>query len=46
MFDPLDETIKHDEAIPLKEKVTKGIVIVVLAIVLFGGLYALVRMAG
>ena len=46
MFDPLEETIKHDEATPVKEKVTKGIVIVVLAIVLFGGLYALVRMAG
>lgn len=43
MFEPLDETIKHDEAIPAKERVTKWIMYVIIAVVLFGGLYLLVR---
>lgn len=45
MFDALDERIKHDEEAPAKERIMKGIVIVVLSVVLFGGLYFLVRLS-
>jgi hypothetical protein len=46
MFDSLDEKIKHDAAAETtsRERVVKGIVIAVLSILLFGGLYFAVRM--
>ena len=45
MFDTLDDRIKHDEAAPRKEKIVKGIAVLVISVVLFGGLYFLVRLA-
>jgi len=46
MFDSLDDRIKHDDAveIPRRERVVKGVVVAVLSILLFGGLYFAVRM--
>ena len=46
MFDTLDQIIKHDDAvvISLKERIVKGVVIAVLSIALFGGLYLAVHM--
>lgn len=44
MFDTLEDRIKHDEEAPRKEKVVKGIAILVISVVLFGGLYFLVRL--
>lgn len=43
MFDTLDERIKQDEQEPRKAKVVKGIAILVISVLLFGGLYFLVR---
>jgi hypothetical protein len=45
MFDTLDERIKHDEAVPRKELILKTIVMVLLSVLLFGGLYFLVQLA-
>lgn len=47
MFDSLEEQIKHDDAdvTSRKEKVVKGVVITILSILLFGGLYFAVRLA-
>ncbi len=45
MFDTLDERIKRDEDEPRKQQVIKGIAILVISVVLFGGLYMLVRIA-
>lgn len=45
MFDTLDERIKHDEAAPATERWIKGIAIAVLSVLLFGGLYFVVRLA-
>lgn len=46
MFDSLQEKIKHDDAAEIspRERVVKGVVIIVLSIVLFGGLYFAIRM--
>ncbi len=46
MFDSLEERIKHDEAeeVSPRERVAKGLLIAVLSILLFGGLYFAVRM--
>ena len=46
MFESLDETIKHDVAIETTRsaRIVKGMVIGVLSIVLFGGLYFAIRM--
>jgi len=46
MFDALDQIIKHDDAleISLKERIVKGVVIAVLSVALFGGLYLAVHM--
>jgi len=46
MFDSLDEKIKQDDAVEVsrKERVVKGVVIAVLSILLFGGLYLAVRL--
>ena len=46
MFDTLEERIKHDEAVPAKERIEKGLAVVILSVLLFGGLYFLVRLAG
>lgn len=45
MFDTLDEKIRQDDAEPKKEKIVKGIAILVISVVLFGGLYFMVRLA-
>ncbi|HEY2013832.1 MAG TPA: hypothetical protein VGH38_10050 [Bryobacteraceae bacterium] len=46
MFDSLDEQIKHDNALEVtpRERIIKGVAIVFLSVVLFGGLYYAVRM--
>jgi len=46
MFESLDEKIKHDDAVEIsrRERVVKGVVLAVLSILLFGGLYYAVRM--
>ncbi len=46
MFDSLEERIKHDEAeeVSPRERVAKGLLIAVLSILLFGGLYFALRM--
>jgi len=46
MFESLDEKIKHDDAVEIsrRERVVKGVVVAVLSILLFGGLYYAVRM--
>ncbi|MBZ5728330.1 MAG: hypothetical protein LAP87_25525 [Acidobacteriia bacterium] len=46
MFDSLSEKIKHDDAVEIspRERVVKGVVIAVLSILLFGGLYLAIRM--
>lgn len=48
MFDSLDERIKHDDAeeVTPKERVMKGVVVALLSVLLFGGLYFAVRMLG
>jgi hypothetical protein len=48
MFDSLDEKIKHDvEAESSRsERIVKGVVIMALAVVLFGGLYFAIRTIG
>lgn len=46
MFESLDEQIKHDDAVEIsrRERVVKGVMVAVLSILLFGGLYYAVRM--
>lgn len=46
MFDSLEEKIKQDEAVEISrgERVAKGVVVAVLSILMFGGLYFAVRM--
>jgi hypothetical protein len=48
MFDSLEDKIKQDVAaeVSRRERIAKGVVTSVLAIVLFGGLYFAVRMLG
>jgi len=48
MFDGLDQIIKHDDAagISLKERIVKDVVIAVLSVALFCGLYLAVHMFG
>lgn len=48
MFDSLEEKIKHDNAVEVSrsERIVKALVITVLSILLFGGLYFAVRMLG
>jgi len=46
MFENLEERIKHDEESPRNERIAKGLAMVILSVVLFGGLYFLVRLAG
>jgi len=47
MFDSLDEKIKLDDAAETSrsERIAKGVAIAILLIVLFGGLYWVVRLA-
>ena len=47
MFDSLDEKIKHDDAAETSrsERIAKGMVVAILSVLLFGGLYFVVRMA-
>jgi hypothetical protein len=45
MFDPLDDQIKHDEGRTPKQWLGLALTVFVLAVVLFGGLYMLVRMS-
>jgi len=46
MFDSLDETIRHDDALETsrRERLGKRLVVAVLSILLFGGLYFAIRM--
>lgn len=46
MFDSLDETIKHDDAVEgsRRERIVKAVAVVVISILLFGGLYLAVKM--
>jgi hypothetical protein len=46
MFESLDDKIKQDDAVEIsrKERVIKGVVVAVLSVLLFGGLYFAVRM--
>jgi hypothetical protein len=46
MFDSLDERIRHDASVEesRRERVVKVVVISLLSVVLFGGLYFAVRM--
>ena len=48
MFESLDETIKHDQVkeTTRRQRVGVGIMVAVLSILLFGGLYFAVRMMG
>ncbi len=48
MFESLDETIKQDDAkeTSRRERIGKGILVTLLSILLFGGLYFAVRMLG
>ncbi|MDE3167370.1 MAG: hypothetical protein KGN36_16325 [Acidobacteriota bacterium] len=48
MFDSLEDKIKQDDAAELsrRERVVKGVVITILSIVLFGGLFFAVRLVG
>ena len=45
MFDSLEERIRHDDAeeITPKQRMVKGLLVAVLSVVLFGGLYFVVR---
>lgn len=45
MFDSLDEQIKHDDAVEItrRERIVKAVIVAVLSILLFGGLYFAVR---
>jgi hypothetical protein len=47
MFDSLDEKIKHDDAVETSrsERIAKRVVVAILSVLLFGGLYFAVRMA-
>ena len=46
MFESLNETIKHDDAVETSrgERIAKGVAIAILSILFFGGLYFAVRM--
>jgi hypothetical protein len=46
MFDSLDEKIKRDDAAEITrgERLLKGVMIAVLSVLLFGGLYLAVRL--
>ena len=46
MFEGLDEHIRHDDALEKtsKERIVEGVVIAVLSVLLFGGLYFAVRL--
>ena len=46
MFESLEEHIRHDDAVEKtsKERIVEGVVIAVLSVLLFGGLYFAVRM--
>ncbi len=48
MFDSLEDKIKRDDAaeISRRERIVKGVVITILSIVLFGGLFFAVRLVG
>jgi hypothetical protein len=45
MFDSLEERIRHDEAedTTTKQRMMKGLLVAVVSIALFGGLYFVVR---
>jgi len=46
MFDSLDERIKHDDTVESSRaaRIAKGVVVAILSILVFGGLYFAVRM--
>jgi hypothetical protein len=46
MFDSLDDRIRHDNAVEVsrRERILKVVLITLLSILLFGGLYFAVRM--
>jgi len=48
MFDSLEETIKHDDAVETsnRARIIKWVVVAVIAIAIFGGLNFAVRMMG
>ncbi len=45
MFDSLEEKMKHDADVEVtrKERIIKGLMVAVLSVLLFGGLYFVVR---
>ena len=43
MFDNLDDRIRHDEEIPLRQRIVKGLMVAALSTSLFAGLYFVVR---
>ena len=47
MFDSLDEKIKHDDTVETSrsERIAKRVAVAILSVLLFGGLYFVVRMA-
>ena len=48
MFDSLDDRIKHDDDVEIsrRERIGRWVVIAILSIVLFGGLYLSVHLIG
>jgi hypothetical protein len=44
MFDSLDERIKQDEAMPAKKRAIEVVIIILISIALFGGLYLAVKL--
>lgn len=48
MFDSLDERMKHDVNVEssARERVAKGVAVAILSVLLFGGLYFVVRILG
>ena len=45
MFDSLEDKIKHDDAVEIsrRERIVKGVMVASLSILLFGGLYFVIR---
>ena len=48
MFDSLEERIRHDDAedTTARQRVVKGLLVTVISVLLFGGLYFVVRILG
>jgi len=46
MFDSLDEHIKHDEMTSVKERTIRYVIVAVISVAIFVGLYEAVRLLG